>query len=175
MDALVFGKFTLYEEALHTQFEQTMNEEQAYYYEQQHDNTTSIRFSTIPPPQLVDAARLYQNPILAIPMFAANDVARSRTSRAQFATEFPNRTNVHFINSRRYIDRLGLECGSDDKFTVGSCHEPGNHDGMVPNNTTNTSSSTRNPANMHRCAGPLGGHADLIAWDIIEKLHEVLS
>jgi hypothetical protein len=167
MDAMIFGKFTLYDEALNTNFEHTMKDEQEYYEQkqQQDTNTTRISFSSIPPPQLVDAARLYSNhPIIAISMFAANDVARATASRDQFRHAFPNRTNVQFVDGRQHIDMLGLECGSDDKLTVGSCHEPGD---IVRN-------SNRNPADMHRCAGPLGGHADLIAWDIIERLHELL-
>jgi hypothetical protein len=89
---------------------------------------------------------------------------------------------VQFLDTRQYIDALGLECGSDDKLTMGTCHEPGN-DYVGYSSSSNTSSNTsssntsmmpRNPADMHRCAGPFGGHADLVAFSMVEALHELL-
>jgi hypothetical protein len=190
MDAMIFGKFTRYEEALNTNFEHTMAEEQAYY-ERLHatmDNsshhtstttstttgptnssssstTSSIDFASIPPPQLVNAAQTFSKPILAIPMFATTDMDRATKARRTYRRAFPNRTNVKFVNTRHYIDRLGMECGSDDKLVLGTCHEPGD---ILQN-------SNRNPADMHRCAGPQGGHADLISWDLIEQLYELIG
>ena len=177
MDALIFGKFTLYQEALHTNYEYTMQEEQHNYeqgigedYTTSNDNTTNatftdISFSTISPPQLVDAARVFANPIVAISMFATTDIPRAQAAQKAYHQAFPNRTNVKFVNSRKYIEQLGLECGSDDKQTMGTCHEPGD---IILN-------SNRSPADMHRCAGSHGGHADLIAWDLIEKLHNAIG
>jgi hypothetical protein len=172
MDALVFGKFTGYEEALHTNYEHTMKEEQQAYYQRHQNNNSSnnnntrLDFANYPPPQLLTAAKVFSRPIVAVSMFAITDEARARKSRHDFTLEVPQNNNtVHFVDSRHYVNAVGLECGSDDKHIMGTCHEPGD---IIPN-------SNRNPADMHRCAGPLGGHADLVAWDVIERLYESLT
>jgi hypothetical protein len=28
---------------------------------------------------------------------------------------------------------------------------------------------------MNRCIGPMGGHPDLLAWDVAEALHDLLQ
>ena len=63
------------------------------------------------------------------------------------------RSNLRAINARRYIDRLG-ECSSDWQTIIGNC---------------------TNQTNSHRCMGQKGGIPDLVAWDLVEAFHTVLS
>lgn len=162
VDAIVLGKFTSHQEAYNTNYALQMSAEQDFYAD---TLGQPVDFETIAPPTLVSLARIHSNLILATTMFAVSDRIRAQTQWEDFETEFPNRRNVQQINSRTYIERLGLECGSDDKYTLGTCHEPG--DKNLRGN--------RSPADMHRCAGAFGGHADLVAWDIVEALHMRLS
>jgi hypothetical protein len=88
-----------------------------------------------------------------------------------------NTSRVYFLNTRQFIDQMGLECGSDDKYTVGTCHEP-DYNIIVTNHSEDEKDHDlqimppRSPADMHRCAGTLGGHADLVAWNVIEALYK---
>jgi hypothetical protein len=252
LDAIVFGKFTRYPEAQHTNFERTMQRDQEAYYDkrtkqqqqQQQENhlhnstnspTTTIDFATIPPPQLVDVVRTVSEistavqwsssnhntsstppAILSVPMFSLADLPRAQRERDEYysyleqkpsglvstamanvtaaaaataaATSDHNSTNksssskrpkVHFLDTRHYIDALSLECGSDDKLTMGTCHEPNNdyYNNDIENTTTTTTRTMtpRNPADMHRCAGRFGGHADLVAWSMMEGLYELFA
>lgn len=164
VDAIVFGKFTKYNEAKATNYAKTMMAEEKYY-NQIINSSGILDYRFFPPPELVNVARLFSIPIISTSMFAVSDQQRADREYREFQEIFPHRINVPFVDSRAYIDFLGLECGSDDKWEMGGCHEVGDFAG----------GSTRSPANMHRCAGKMGGHADLIAWDIIEHLNENLE
>jgi len=176
MDALVMGTFTQYQDALGTNFERTMALEQRFFSKAMNDpNQTLLDFASIPPPTLIDVAKRYPKlPLVSVSMFSASDVERMVQSRLEYKKFLhhnqhllhkpTSRSSVHFINSRQYVERIHLECGSDDKMTLGDCHEPGED---IPN-------SDRSPTNMHRCSGRKGGHADLIAWDVIDGLFDVL-
>lgn len=64
------------------------------------------------------------------------------------------RDNVRLINGRQYIGVLG-ECSSDKwQGGAGTCE---------------------NDPNAHRCVGARGGHPDLVAWDVVENLHDLLN
>jgi hypothetical protein len=155
LHAIVLGKFNLYEEAKHTGFEITMRQEQQAF-------AGLVDFESIPPPALKEVAAVYSGPIVSISMFSQYDrkwVNQTLTVMRQLKRE---RDNLWFVDSRAYTSQLG-ECGSDDKLTVGTCHEPGDV----------IHGSNRNPADMHRCTGKNGGHPDLIAWDIVETLYQV--
>eukprot|EP00978_Attheya_sp_CCMP212_P011630 scaffold28784_cov53-Attheya_sp.AAC.7 len=65
-----------------------------------------------------------------------------------------NRANVMVLDGRHYMDVLGECAGVVRKGGVGPC---------VNNQTWG-----------HRCAGAYGGHADVIVWDIVETLHQIL-
>ncbi len=168
MDAIVFGKFTRFLEAQHTNFEFTMKMDQQRYVEA-HGNTTktTIDFATIPPPHLVDLATAVSTPIISVPMFSLSDQHRAQQERDEYeALQYQsNSTHVHFLETRQFIDTLGLECGSDDKLTIGTCHEPSTYSETV------TNLAPRHPADMHRCAGSCGGLADFVAWSLIEDLN----
>ncbi|KAG7368348.1 hypothetical protein IV203_031091 [Nitzschia inconspicua] len=227
MTAIVLGKFTTYNEARHTNFERTMKMEQEAYTELQRrwqqqklkekfltlERRTShtaidedsddledlllVDFASIPPPDLVDIARVYRGPIVSVNMFSKSDELRAKQSYQIYQEECELgagdnvNQNVYLVNGRRYIDHLHMECGSDDKTVLGTCHEsepldtilsPSSSEGRpVPDSSALLSDSQatgrrhRDPSDMHRCAGDKGGHADLIAWDIIEGLHWIMT
>jgi hypothetical protein len=65
---------------------------------------------------------------------------------------------VEALDARLHIGRLGLEGGSVQKLTVSE---------IVHN--------SRRARTYHRCMGALGGHPDLVAWDITERLYKLLG
>jgi len=72
------------------------------------------------------------------------------------------RTNLIAINARAYIDGIfgGEECATDQMKVVGSCITDPNH---------------AHYAKGHRCFGKYGGHADLVAWDVIEAIYKLYN
>eukprot|EP00980_Cylindrotheca_fusiformis_P030789 scaffold25426_cov88-Cylindrotheca_fusiformis.AAC.1 len=114
--------------------------------------------------------------ILFLPMFAISDVHRAQeeyeeyleheeffsttlSKQQQMKKKLNNKaisfTAIRYIESRQYIDALGLECGSDDKYTIGTCHEPPPNSNpqqqqQQDNNNNNHHNNPRNPADMHR-------------------------
>merc|ERR1712183_698294 len=104
--------------------------------------------------------------------------------------------NVYLVDSRKYIEEIGLECGTDNKKTMGTCKEnlasttnssakttkTINLKNIVAisssedqNQTNSSKKNYRDPSDMHRCVGPRGGHTDLIAWDVTETLYSIKS
>jgi hypothetical protein len=155
LHAIVLGKFNLYEEAKHTAFEQIMRQEQQAFI-------GLADFETISPPTLKEVAEVYSGPIVSMSMFSQHDRKRVHQTLTLMRQLKDERDNLWFVDSRAYTSQLG-ECGSDDKLTVGTCHEPGDV----------IHGSNRKPADMHRCTGSNGGHPDLIAWDIVETVYQV--
>jgi hypothetical protein len=158
---------------------------------EQPETTVVVSFESIPPPDLVDVAKVYDGPILSVNMFAKKDVPRSKASYEKYqqqclqsmmsevndSEEQRNSSinqKVFMVDSRQYINRMGEECGTDDKHVLGTCHEPPNPSVTIipstPSIQTKPTKRYRDPSDMHRCAGRLGGHADLISWDVIEGL-----
>eukprot|EP00536_Pseudo-nitzschia_multiseries_P007003 jgi/Psemu1/286825/fgenesh1_pg.156_\ len=163
--------------------------------------TRTVSFATIPPPDMLDVARAYSRPIISLSMFSKSDEARVLSSYSVYreqclladrrqhqtrnnssvvgSTADSSNTSYHdvinnklyMINGRRYIEEMGIECGTDDKNTMGTCHES-------PKNITLESTAKkryRDPSDMHRCAGSGGGHADLVSWDVIEGLYSTTT
>ena len=94
-----------------------------------------------------DRARL-----LYVTMFTTSRAADTAHHLRQVAQL--NRTTA--LATRRYVEALGHECGSNERQrTVDACH-----DGRGARLAE------------HRCTGAAGGHADLVAWDIVEWMHE---
>jgi hypothetical protein len=169
--------------------------------------TPIINFESILPPDIVDIARIYNGPIISISMFSKSYTLDAQSSYdtyrqqclllAENKEEDSNNTtaissridnddaavgninkNLYLIDSRRYIIEMGIECGTDDKKTIGTCHEPPSIKSLEDrgNQTTITNSTSiqryRDSSDMHRCAGARGGHTDLVAWDVIESLYD---
>ena len=65
---------------------------------------------------------------------------------------------VEALDARHHIRRLGQEGGSLLKLNVSE---------VVHN--------SRRARTYHRCMGALGGHPDLVAWDISEGLYKLLG
>ena len=113
-----------------------------------------------PPPSLKEIAEYFPGPIIYVTMFvqSQNEKDHSLTVQEiqQIRAEY-NRTNVHFVEARQYVDAT-RDCRGQHCFNVSDCwSRPG------------TSGPT------HECTGPHGGHADLIAWDVIEYLYQELK
>ena len=100
----------------------------------------------------MDVAKVYRGPIVSVSMFAFHGRKQERTDRfTQQVLLKKNRTNVHVISGRKYIDEIGLECGTD--AYNGDCDELAGH----------------------RCMGTLGGHPDLIAWEVVESIRQLVN
>ena len=128
-----------------------------------HPEYFDSRFTTPPIERLAD---VYSGPIIALPMFAVygQDV-KSNAQRARDKWErSANRTNIFIVETRKHIQAIGNECGSDSLYEIGTClHSVADNNGG------------RDPKDMHRCTGKEGGHPDLVVWDMIEQLREVLA
>jgi hypothetical protein len=180
LDAVILGKFTTHAEAQHTRFEHTMQVEQDTFDEIATRRRVSrlVDFHSMAPPALVDVAKIYHGPLISVSMFSSSDVVRFRKSYERYQEECRaslgsdeinmNERKVHLVDSRKYIDQLEMECGTDDKNAQGTCHEP-------PLSSRPLEwKRGRDPSDMHRCVGEGGGHADLIAWDVVEALFAML-
>ena len=129
----------------------------------EHELPDEINYSTVPPPTLYEVSQLYpRKPILAVSMFAEYALGWQRQARKTISAlrQKSNRHNVLLLCGRAHIEALGIECGSDGKDTLNDCSNRGD---VTP--------FGRSSEHMHRCTGDKGGHADLLAWDVIEALH----
>jgi hypothetical protein len=114
------------------------------------------------PFDLAALARIYSGPIVWTSMTASYGQAYHQAAQQQMQwPEFQSRTNFRSIDGRQYVEEMGgAECGVPSLVTVGTCIEdetdPDYKDG-------------------HRCMGALGGPPDLVAWDVVEALWDVLG
>jgi hypothetical protein len=150
LTAVVYGNFHRYKPSiLKTGFGKGMLEA---------DGIDGIDFAHIEPPGLSELLDVYPGPVIAVSMFASYAANQAVQYQAIIDKQF-NRTNVRAIDSRKYVDVLG-ECGS-----AGGRLQTG------PSACWNNKTA----GNMHRCTGIHGGHPDLIAWDVIEAVYELVS
>lgn len=174
LDGIVLGKFTSYQEARGTNYEKTMKEEERQY-------SGRVNFTSISPPTLSSIAQVYGGPLVGVSMFSQqyeSEFLETTVQAIQTLRQVEHRTNLYSVNARAYVGKLELECGSDDRWTVGTCHEVREWLNAASRSSMNANTRNRkgrSPADMHRCTGALGGHADLISWDIIELLYTALS
>lgn len=125
--------------------------------ESQHHPTMNISRT---PPTLKDLAKCLTHEssrIIGVPMFNRQGVWRYKENLLH-AQEIDNSVHmVEVIDPRKYIPNL-KECGAASQFEINECK------------------NTR-PASIqaHKCAGPAGGFADAVNWDLIEILHKVLT
>ena len=147
-DAIILGKFNMLNDSRNTTF---------YAQMQQFSNEIDgVDFLHTKPPRLDQVASVYKGPIIAVSMFSNRSMFLADAKRMANAVErlqTKGRDNVHFISGRKYISDLG-ECGSNKRLGTDDCHEVGE---------------------FHRCNGILGGHPDLMAWDVIEYLYRLLK
>lgn len=113
----------------------------------------------IPPPTLTEMSRYFKGPIIYVTMFvpSANeqnpDVTRAELFKITAAT---GRTNLHLVNSHQHTHEMNeKECRGELRLETTDC--------------------TTGSFTTHVCTGAQGGYADLIAWDVIELLHQELG
>lgn len=119
-----------------------------------------------PPPLLEEFLTVYSGPVIGLSGFGRKEVRQyeqfievAKTMREKFG-----RTNIHPIDEKKYIKKLGFECMHtiNDKRNISVCAERGDFSRFA--DTTQAE---------HRCTGDGGGHPDMIAWEISEKLHDI--
>ena len=187
IDTVIFGKFTRYFEAIGSSYMDTMAKAESAFYERHPTEAgltgAVVDFFNIAPPTLLEAAIAFKlvGGIISVPMFSTSDQGRAHLEWNEYqqaltnasaadstndtVTTFINK-HVTLLNTREFIDELGLECGSDDRKTIGTCHE------SEVWNSSHTPETKRQASDMHRCAGAWGGHADLVAWSLVEEIYQ---
>jgi hypothetical protein len=102
---------------------------------------------------------LFQGPILFVSAFSA--LKKSRTLKVERfiknVTLAKTRNNLHSMDSRKHIDALGVERSSNEKLVS-----------AVPGRCGNRTE-------QRRCSGTMGGHSDLVAFDVVQALHSSLQ
>ncbi|GKY96597.1 hypothetical protein MPSEU_000619300 [Mayamaea pseudoterrestris] len=160
MDAVIMGRFNHFETTSKYGREITA-------YSQSHPELFDDSYTS---PTIESLAAMYKGPVIAVPMFAPHgqDVAESALRAIHYHQNetLPPRTNIRLVHARKHVEILG-ECGSDvHSDEPGICRNTGdNHNG----------GNLREPEAMHRCTGMKGGHPDLVAWDIVEELYDLLE
>lgn len=105
-------------------------------------------------PSVREVANEFAGPIQFVTLFGSLEPARTKWASEQvieLARNQDPRDNVEFLDSRLYIEGLGMEGASEDR--------------------TEKSTVSHNNVQAHRCTGSLGGHADLVTWDVTEFLY----
>lgn len=107
------------------------------------------------PPTLEEWASVFDGPIVYVSGFERHNPENVR--QAQVVAQWQQKQDSNpfsrliFVNSRRHVETLGIECATMEKNTVGTC---------------------RNHTRGARCVGPLGGYPDLVAWDVMDFLNQ---
>ena len=155
LDAIVLGKFNGYQQSQNSTFLASTLEYQEQFPHQK------IDFAHIPPPRIQEVASAYNGPLVWVGMFALyNEQRHQEALRMIRNLRKDGRTNLHSVDGRKYIKRLGDECSSNIGNMVSTCQ---------------TDRKAWSYSNGHRCVGDKGGEPDLIAWDVVETLHEIFG
>jgi len=159
VDAIILGKFNNLTK--HPMFSLDVQNQQKQLREK--FPGIQIDFHQSAGPDLLSVATEYND----IPTIAVTEFAKDGAyilPQWKETIDSLNRNNVALIDGRAHVGILG-ECGTDKRRTTGICYDagPAPERGSAP------------PSDMHRCTGENGGHADLIGWDIVNKLHELLE
>jgi len=154
-DGIVLGKFNLYADSKGTSFIDTMNEALKHV-------PGDIQYSTATAPTLSDVASVFDGPIVYVGMFAKYGQPEQMMSLNFTKTVRGTRDNLWVIDGRKYINKMKMECGASTKNAIGRCLE------MKDNGP-----GRRSADDEHRCIGDQGGHPDLIAWEVAEKLNSL--
>jgi hypothetical protein len=144
IDALVVGHINHFMNAYNTSFMEIMKEQTKKW--------DGADFESVPPPTWIDFAQLYYGPMVGVSMMA--DWSSTDQDYIEFTSQAHkmNRSNVRVVHGRKYISELG-ECGTNVWWDIGRCEEK---------------------RDVHRCIGARGGHPDLISWDALEAVNELL-
>ena len=153
LDFMVVGHLNGFAQAYNTAFMEIMREKTKQW--------EGANFETVEPPRLNDFARVFKDrPLIAVSLMADSSSVDSdyqellqlkrRTEKRERRTAV-NRT-ISIVHGRKYIKALG-ECGSDVWWNKTDC--------------------TQQPQ-MHRCIGARGGYPDVVAFDTIETIYQVV-
>lgn len=140
-------------------------------------------------PSVTDMANAYPGPILWAGMFDESAEDQHETTRKEIkllkthSNPLQNRTNVKAVDARRFIRQLKAELSSstpttaDDECVASHPHEREATTDKDNDIVTTCVKDTSDPRyhEGHRCTGAMGGHPDLIAWDLLELLHEEVA
>lgn len=110
----------------------------------------------VEPPSLVELAAVYSGPIVFVSMLDGSRLAE--TQRLQARLSSLQRGNIAILDGRKYFHAIGQDCLSPVRLEVSDC--------AVDNVVEHAS---------HACNGAHGGFADLVAWDVVDFLHENLA
>jgi len=147
LDGVVLGKFNLYADLLGKAYADKMDQRLKTL-------PGDVRFSTATAPSLSDVASVFDGPIVYVGMFAKYAQSEQTVNLNFTQSVRSTRDNLSVIDGRKYINEMKMECGAGATDGVGWCVE------------------TKGDAeNRHRCIGDKGGHPDLIAWEVVEKLN----
>jgi hypothetical protein len=154
-DVVVMGIFNKYDPASKTTFLTQMLNYSQYI--------PNVDFEHVPAPSISKMARAYKSgPLIALGMFSpvrdavlAKHVARVVEETQQRSEKDDPSPLLLFVSGRTHVNAIGYEGGSTNRLQVDECDNTGKE--------------------LHRCAGQRGGHADLLAWDIIETIHQRIS
>jgi hypothetical protein len=102
---------------------------------------------------------VYTGPVVYVSMFARYGNSELTQNLEFIKTINKTRHNLSTISGRKYIDRMKMECGAMNVESPGPCYEDSDKN------------VSREANSMHRCVGVKGGHPDLIAWEVVEKLN----
>jgi hypothetical protein len=159
VDAIVLGKFNGWDDSKNTTFQRDM------LALRDAPGTEDVDFERLEPPNLDQVAALYAGPIVTVSSYSRQADTDTATRREVVGRlTHGGRSNAVFVEGRKYIERLG-ECAHDGNPQLNTCRDP--------SDSSRNAHSSGSPS--HRCVGVHGGHPDLIAWDVIESLFELLG
>jgi hypothetical protein len=160
LDMIIMGMFNHYRAAFSTSSLWTDIINYGKHFPEQQVNPSLYHA-----PQLKQFARAYKGPILWVSMLAAyNEKHHERMMKQMHDIQKQQkRTNLRSVHARQHVEAIGAECSKSSSLQ---------DDGIVGTCATNTSHFEY--ANGHRCVGDKGGQPDLVAWDVIEAIYDVL-
>jgi hypothetical protein len=124
-----------------------------------------ISCATTEGPTVKDVAAVYTGPLLFTTMFSQHraeqvqqgikQVQQIQQGRQSTTMRIP-RTNIDYIDSRTYVDLMGIECAHANGGEFTDCVEG------------------QDAYTLHRCVGAHGGHPDMVAWSVTEWFRQHL-
>ncbi|CAB9518264.1 expressed unknown protein [Seminavis robusta] len=170
VDAIVLGHFNTAQESVKTNYGQMM-------MQQHYNNNTGANFPKAPTMDTV--AAMYTGPVIWVGMYAQRNLPfHQQAVDYTLRNHHLSRSNLRAVYARRYIDKLIAaqlheheQANNKKKLAVEEC----SIDGRTAVGTCDTDPTGTRFRDGHRCTGSRGGHPDLIAWDVVEALHNVLS
>jgi glycosyltransferase-like protein LARGE len=117
-----------------------------------------VAFANSTAPTLRDVTKEYDGPVVVVSEFGVQGKSVLEDGIKLMEEFREHRDNISVIDGRKYIKKLQLECATEAYSSMGRCLE------IIDKTLADR---------MHRCVGREGGHADLIAWEITEKLNDL--